>query len=564
MRFLRRVVLLAIAVSIPACGDDDGHAPDDGGVTADAPADAGPVARDWPLIEVPASTVVELGVRRDVLRVPGVTAPPNPTTGDATPPELDATQVLRYRADVDPPAAARAIVIGMPGFLGGGGSFDALARALVLRGTAASAPIEVWAIDRRSNLLEHTRGLDTAEAMNDPEIAQAYYFGRDTIGGEEFPGFHMQGSVPYMSEWGLAVHVEDLRRVIALVPEAERRGRVFLVGHSLGGTLVEAYAAWRFEDGVRAFDEIAGLAMIDGVLGTAPITEAEYHDGAGTGFTASPGVEAIRTTTRFVELPVLGIAVHARSEIVAMRALLAPEEVVVDRGRDQLLQILLGLGAGRVPPLTNRAALGFAFDDESTAVSFAGVSAGDPTGGPVETYENGLAMATLQRPSDPTATYDWIDALEATPTEHTPIDNLARSYVHGRSNFPEWYFPARLPLDLLAVAGARVPEDGWQAAFGLRAFDGALIDAPVLAIAAGFVAPASFERVRSRIAPVIGDGRTHAGLDRTDERAFRVLDASHLTHIDPLTGADVPANPVPAALEAFVLEHAAPGGVVVP
>lgn len=534
-----------------ACGGGSSGAPDAGG------------PRDWPAMDVPASTMPEPGIRRDLVLVPGVAPPPNPMTGDATPAALDVTQVLRYRQDVDPPATVRAVIVAMPGFLGGGGSLDALARALVRRGAATGTPVEVWAIDRRANLLEERVGLDTAEAAGEAEIALNWYFGIDTIDGERFPGFRRQADLAFMSEWGLATHVEDLRRVIARIPAAERRGRVFLLGHSLGASFSEAYAAWRFSDGTRGVDELAGIVLIDGVLADTPIAEDQWHAGTGAGFFKMPGVDAIRAGARYFELPLLGISVYAQAEIMSLRALLDPDGVVEDEVRDDTLRILLLLGDGPMPRLTNQAVLGLAFDAESCPLAFAAINGGRATGGPLESYDNPFGDGTLVHPTDGNVTYAWIDALAASPPEHTPIANLAHSFVDGRTNFAEWYFPARLPIDLAAVGGARVAEDGWQAALGLRAFDGALIDAPILAVSAGFVEPARFEPLRARVAPAVGAGRPRQGATRAEDDGFRVLRAEGLTHMDPIT-ADESMNPVPAAVLEFVGQHGAAGAVALP
>ncbi|HJK93106.1 MAG TPA: hypothetical protein RMH85_02295 [Polyangiaceae bacterium LLY-WYZ-15_(1-7)] len=568
MRALAPLLLVA-SWALFACGDDDGPAPEDASApdarAEDAGVDAGPMAMDWPAEYPPRSTVPAEGVRRDLFLVRGVTAPANPETGEATPEQLGYTQVVRYRRDVDPPAPARAIVVAMPGFLGGGPSFEGLARAMVRLGLDGE-PIEVWAIDRRSNLLEDLRGMDAAEEQGNPEIAQGYYFGDDTIGGEAFGGYVPQGDVSFMSEWGLATHVEDLRRVIALVPEAERQQRVFLMGHSLGASFTEAYAAWRFEDGTRGVEELAGLVLIDGALGDAPSTEEAYLEGSSAGGFPSPGLEGIRTgNQRYTTLPLLGIDVYARAEISSLRALVAPDEVVEDFGRARVLGTLMGLRVDRVPPMTNEAALAVAFDDEFQPLGFVRAKLGHLVG-PTETYESALAGgAELLRPSDPEAEVSWEDALEADPNEYTPVRNLAESFAHGRSNFAEWYFPTRLPLDLSAVGGAAVAEDGWQAALGLRAFDGGLIDAPILAIANGLVGdPERFEAIRERVAATVGEGRPAAGVARSDERAFQVVDAVDLEHLDPVfADENTPGNPVPEAVLGFVAEHAAEGTVAV-
>lgn len=545
---MRRLPWL-LALSLAAC--DPVTATDAGVPDARVPLDA-PVI-DWPLAEAPSSHALEGGVMRDVLRLPTYEAPPNPMTGDVTPDVLNATQIARYHGDGD----ARAIVLAMPGFLGGAGSFDRLARELVASSIAAGEPIEVWAIDRRANLMEDVLGLDAAEGAGNPEIAKGYYRGSDTIAGTRFAGYLRQEEVGYMSEWGLTTHVEDVRALIERVPEVDRVEHVFLMGHSLGGSFAETFAAWRFEDGVRGADLLAGVILIDGAQGETATDESAYLEGTSGGIMPSPGLTSIRTTSRFVELPFLGVGVYTTAEILSLEALLSPDAVVRDVSRNRTLGTLLGLPASQIPDMTNEAALGWGFDSASNGLSFAAVSCGAAMGGPTEEYD-GLLGGRLIHPSDPDATYTWIDAPDATPAEFTPIEALALSWTLGRTNFGEWYFPQRLPIDLAAVAGLAVPEDGWQAALDLRAFDGAAMDAPVLAIAAGLRSVASYEASRDRGAP-IGAGRPNEGLERSDERAYRIVDATFMTHIDPLSAPNSDANPVPEAILAFITANVGPG-----
>lgn len=539
---MRRAALLLVACA--ACGGDDGAPP-------------GPV--DYPAADVPATTTPEPGVRRELVVVDGVAAP-------GTPAALNATHVLRYRTDVATPAPADAVVIAFPGFLGGAGSFDGLARDLVLGGADRDLTIEVWAIDRRANLLEDRAGVDTAEASGDPEIANGYYYGDDTIAGAAFDGFVRQADVAYMAEWGLETHVEDLRRVIAQLSEADRPGHVYLMGHSLGGAFTEAYAAWRFDDGRRGVEDLAGLILIDGVLADAPLTEDEWHTGAGSGFTAVPGVDGIRADggTRFFELPIFGVSIFARIEIMAMRALLDPDAIVDDPGRDDALAVAMALGNADVPPMTNAAALGWGFDDDSAGIPLASASMGDPAGGPLDTYDGVFSGTELTHPTSETATYTWVDLDADDADDFTPMADLAHAFTDGRTNFAEWYFPARLALDLQAVGGAAFDDGAWQLAEGLRARDTAAIDAPILCVAAAFVAPDGYEGLRARVAPAVGAGRPGAGATRDTDAGLRVVDATRFTHLEPLLAADGPSNPVPTAVLDFLAANTAAGTIAVP
>ncbi len=548
-----RRLACAFLLAITACG----------GGASGTPDAAGP--RDWPEMDVPASTTPEPGVRREIMSVPGATPPANPTTGQATPAMYDATQIARYRQDVTPPAPARAILIAYPGFLGGAGSYDALARHLVTGAASRGVAVEVWAIDRRANLMEDRRGADTAEAAGNPEIANGYYFGQDTIGGQAFAGFVSQDDVSFMSEWGLTTHVLDLHAVIATVAAADRKARVFLLGHSLGGFFAEAYAGWRFDDDSRGADELAGMVMIDGVLTDAPITKDQWHAGIATGIFSETGVDAIRTTgPRYFEIPLFGVAIVARVEVLALRALAAPDAVVVDKGRDSSLRIQLLMGDLEMPPVSNAAALGWGLDDGSDAITITCPSLGEPAGGPVEAYENSIAGKTLNHPASETATYTWVDATETDPKNRTHLADFAHAFSDGRTNLAEWYFPARLAIDLSAVGGAHLDPASWQATAGLRVFDGPLDDAPILCITAQIETAADCQTIVPRVAATIGAGRPNAGATRATDAGFRTLPLTGFTHLDPVTSMVRDDNPVPGAILDFVTANAPAGTTAVP
>lgn len=553
-------LLLFLLVLLVACGDDDeiaDAASDAGDASADANGDAAIDARpdagpppNYMTMTVPDSTTPEPGVRRELVLVPGVTPPPNPTTGSATPSELNATQVARYRADVEPAREARTVIIAMPGFLAGAGSLDGLARGLVRE---SSGLIEVWVIDRRANLAEDLRGMDTAEASGDPEIADQFYFGDATLDGEAFGGFASGTELDYASEWGLETHVGDVHQVIAQVPAAERRARVFLLGHSLGASFAEAYAGWRFEDGSRGVDELAGVILVDGILGDEEGTEESYRDGSTRGGLPTPGLTEIRDGDPIASIPLLGVDIYARAEIMSLRVLEAPDATVTDRGRDTIFGILFGYRRSETPRLTNEAALAFAFDDASGPLAFARAKLGQ-FDGVTEDYTSAIFSAMLVRPPAGSA-MGWVDAPAA--GEVTGIAEFASAFTHGATNFAEWYFPYRLPVDLAAVGGAAIAESGWQAEEGLRVFDGPLMDAPVLAVACALVGDVNaYEALRARIAPTIGEGRPAAGTGRDVDAAFAIVDATSLAHLDPGLAGDPDRNPTIGAVRDFALLHA--------
>ncbi len=177
----------------------------------------------------------------------GVSAP-------GTPARYDKVGVLKVG-----PARARNVLVLEPGTSAGSAYFVPLARWIVAR----EKGWQVWAVERRENLLEDQSMLTRAKAgkasvtelydyylgfLNDPQIKRHFHF---------IPN----SRVAFAKQWGMRVAVGDLHRVIA----AARRlgGKVVLGGHSLGGDVVTAYGTWNF-GGRPGADQLAGLVYIDG------------------------------------------------------------------------------------------------------------------------------------------------------------------------------------------------------------------------------------------------------------------------------------------------------------
>ncbi len=91
---------------------------------------------------------------------------PLPASSPPHPEACDYLGYLRYRSPRGPrnPAKARAILIAMPGFLGGAASFDQVARNVVRDAAKRGRSVEFWALDRRANCLEDHHGV-RAEAL---------------------------------------------------------------------------------------------------------------------------------------------------------------------------------------------------------------------------------------------------------------------------------------------------------------------------------------------------------------------------------------------------------------
>lgn len=545
---MRFACVLAAAVALLACG---------------------PAPVDPAVIE----TSNGVSIRRDVLRVPAPAPPPNPLTGDATPEALNAVQVVRYRVDTGgaAPRPARAIIVLVPGFLGGAGSFDALARAIVRRSTA-DAPLEAWAVDRRANLLEDRAGLEAALAAQDANLVGGYYFDGQAVDGGTFPGFVSQADVPFASEWGVASTMADLRAVLERVPAAERKGRVVLAGHSLGASLAAQYAAWDL-DGVAGHEELAGLVLVDGVTGEegAPLalTRDEYETtGVQGGVMGSrPSVKQIREADRYFAFPLLEATLFPIGVGTALRATVRPDAIEKDVPRNQALATLFLME--RLPRFTNRAAFGLAFDAASCPVSIAAVNGGASTGGALTETQAPFGGGTVVKPSDPSATYRWLEYDQVQPAEHTSLSDFALAWTRPGVDFGEWYFPMRLTLDAALGASLTLAPTDWPVtAYGVRALHGRALSLPVLVEAAGILGGdvARYDALKALLPPV-GPGRPLSGAGREVADGFQAVSHPQFSHIDPLAATDVPGSVAAAwydALAGFLTRNAPPGGVVVP
>lgn len=512
-------------------------------------------------------------IRRDVLRVAAPKPPPNPVTGTATPDEFDAVQVVRYRVDTgtSAPRPARAIVVLMPGFLGGAGSFDSLARGIVRRSTATDA-YEAWAIDRRSNLMEDRAGIEAALAAKNANLIGSYYVEKQPLeSGATFAGFRTQDAVAFESEWGLASTIDDLRAVLSLVPADQRRARLVLAGHSLGSAIVSAYASWDF-DGTPGFSELAGLVLIDGVVGSPgealAVTQEEYET---TGLTsgafggAKPQLKQVREGQRFFAFPLLEVKLFPVSIGTAMRATWNPDALEIDRPRREALELLFL--SSNLPRMTNRAAFGLAFDAATCPVSIAAVNAG-ASDGPLVDAAPLFGSDPVKKPAPSSETFTWkeFDAIE--PREVTSLSEFALTWMRPGVDFAEWYFPMRLGLDTSLSATLTLQPTDWPVtAYGVRAMHGRSLDLPLLVEAAGILkGDVSAYAPMKNVSAVIGEGRPNAGATRDDERAFRALSHPGFSHIDPLAGTDVPDSEVSRWFDAvvqFARDNTPTGGVSV-
>ena len=325
------------------------------------------------------------------------------------------------------PRASRVLVL-VPGYIGGAGDFTQLARQLIAR----VPNLQVWALDRRENALEDTSVFRTGT----PQQAYDYYFG--------LKANYIDGTrdTPFARGWGLKLALEDLRKVV-LRARAGGRRQVILGGHSLGASTTAAYASWDF-NGHPGYRDIKAMVLIDGgLLGSFSHPQLA---------TVKRRAAAIRTGDPFVTLfnglPPWSAGVFA--ELAGMYAKRLP-------GAASALQASPVVPASLKPAVrvTNQAALGYALDFRTSLKALA----------LIQVDSGRLAQSGDPRP--------WQN------TGLTPIGNVASGFFQEPGNFVEWYFPAKLTLD---VDGAdALSRNSITNYLGLRTWHRAEINVPLYA-----------------------------------------------------------------------------------
>lgn len=168
-----------------------------------------------------------------------------------------------------------AVLVMIPGFLGGALGFKVVAENLVTKALEAGFLLEVWAFDRRGHQLEDREGLDIAEENVNPQIALDWLFGEEldmTLAPEldRRAVFHgPQADAAFIANWTPLVFSHDID---AVVEEARSRAvnqNVFLGGHSAGTGFTARYAATDFDlsgDGPAqpGFEKLRGLILLEG------------------------------------------------------------------------------------------------------------------------------------------------------------------------------------------------------------------------------------------------------------------------------------------------------------
>jgi hypothetical protein len=355
-----------------------------------------------------------------------------------TPPELNKVKVIQ----IGKPRARHVLVL-VPGTSGGGPYFAPVARDIVRR----LPNWQVWSIERRENLLEDQSVLAQAKAGKaNPQQLFDYYLGwlsNPAITTHFVP--KTDAETAYGRGWGMNVAVNDIRVV---VQAAKRGGRkVTLGGHSLGGSIIDAYATWDF-GGRAGGEDLNGLVFIDG--GSAPGT-------AVTPEAAQTSLDGLATTSPWLDLTGLGLPWSA-----GVFNAVGSNSALMDPKGPAILSAWSLLPANLKPPVTAtaEASYGYALDVKTGPKSLA----------LVQSHIGHLAAS-----GDPRG---WVNDGLTTA--------LRAARVFGAPDLPDmdgtaWYHPRRLSIDAGAVNGGIAnPAD---ATLDVHAIHGATLKTPIYAFA---------------------------------------------------------------------------------
>ena len=411
---------------------------------------------------------------------------------------------LRFR-DAGGPSKERdadEVFVTMPGIFAGAGSLDIFARNVIRTARASGRHVEVWTLDRRSNCLEDHYGVDQGKVRRDYRLAMKYYYHGAAINGRKFGGFNSEQDAEFLKGVGLEQTVRDEYAVIRrAIPRKQRKKKVFCAGHSLGGPLTTAFAAWDFDGNPNTkddagYNQCAGFIALDTRLNGGTSGGGSGNGGGGdssVGFAdffaqasgGSPYVNAPPFTPETIQaVPLTALAAfqfpRQESDVID----LLPNDANFQLTLRTLFSRDPANAVSQMPSIrdfrtTNEVALGATFDDNSSPVTILRTSLGTFAGGPVAQksfpapYNGELAsglidgkhlMIPTKAPNGPL--YTWWDATQfgqpGTPhqvddsgapftnarSEVTAIHQFSRSIFEAPADFAEQYFPLRLLTDV--------------------------------------------------------------------------------------------------------------------
>jgi pimeloyl-ACP methyl ester carboxylesterase len=281
---------------------------------------------------------------------------------------------------------------------------------------------QVWAVERRQNFLENQHELDMYKAgkVSSEEFFNYYlgYIGNPSVTHHYKPVPNSR--VEFAKNWGMNVAVEDLNVVI---DEAKALGgKVVLGGHSLGGSVVTAYATWDF-GGRPGAEGLSGLVYDDG--GSSPLAMSKEEAETALAKLDSPA-----------ETPWLAFGGIPAPDLGLFSATGSALTLVEPKGPSLLekFKFLPPDLRGPISPVTNEAGFGFSVNVGTSPVALAAAQIHGGAGVEEATEADGL--------------HGWSGSGALTPVSRY-AEMLAGARL--RESGSEWYFPARLTLDTGAV-----------------------------------------------------------------------------------------------------------------
>jgi pimeloyl-ACP methyl ester carboxylesterase len=318
---------------------------------------------------------------------------------------------------------AKNVLVLEPGTSAGAGYFVPFAKSLV----EAAPGWQVWAVERRENLLEDQSRVDKLKQgqITGQEFFDYYlgYLTNKSVKVHLHPV--LDAKVPFARQWGMNVAVEDLHVVIDAAKALG--GKVVLGGHSLGGSVVTAYATWDFA-GKPGAEGLSGLVYDDGGSGPVPVTKTEAEESLAnlakkTPWLAFGGIPAPILGLFGVVGSTLAHSLPAETDPLGTWPLL-PESLQTKNSK------------GEVVPSTNEAGFGY------------GVNVG--TSPPNLLAAQVHAGKGLQEPAKAGEAWTWNGEGAITPIQRY-AEMLSGTGLKGADG-SEWYFPERLTIDTGAVA----------------------------------------------------------------------------------------------------------------
>jgi pimeloyl-ACP methyl ester carboxylesterase len=327
-----------------------------------------------------------------------------------TPAKYDKVGVLKVG-----PASAKNVLVLEPGTSAGSAYFVPLAKWIV----STVGGWQVWSVERRENLLEDQSELNLFKSGKATATQLFDYYLGFLKNPSIKPHFQLiaNSTVEFAKQWGMNVAVQDLHQVI----EAAKAlgGKVVLGGHSLGGSVVTAYATWDF-GGHAGADDLAGLVYIDGASGPSSLSAA-----AATSELASLNAPSVSPWLSFggITAPFAGLF-NATGSAAAL----------LDPNGPSLGQTSGLLPKDIVPPVpvTNLGQYGYALNVATSPASLVAAQA-----------HLGAGLSAAGPP------YGWNSTGALTPIARyaTMFSGAGITNVDGT----EWYFPQRLTDDTAAV-----------------------------------------------------------------------------------------------------------------